>query len=349
MVETKIPPMLAKHTPEIPQDAGWLFEPKWDGFRCIVTFDGENPPYLQSRDLKPLGRYFPELVEGLQKALPGPAVLDGEVVIMGDEGLEFETLQLRIHPAESRVKMLAAQTPSAFVAFDMLGDGGEDLMGTPFGERRARLERYCEAAEPPLYITPATDSAEVAQDWFDRFEGAGFDGVIAKRTADKYQPGKRVMLKIKHLRTADCVVGGFRWNKGEEGKSVGSLLLGLYDDDGVFHHVGHTSSFSAQEKRDLVGFLAPYLTDDENESFGTGRTPGAPSRWTSGKDVSWMRIRPELVCEVTFDYLQGVRFRHAATFKRWRHDKPPEACKFDQFEAVVPYELKAVFEKEPAK
>ena len=251
---------------------------------------------------------------------------------------------LALQRSSNRVRMLAEQTPASYVAFDMLGDGGDDLMKTPFGERRSRLERFFEAAKPPAYLTPCTASAEIAQDWFNRFEGAGFDGVIAKRTSDSYQPGKRAMQKIKHLRTADCVVGGFRWNKGEEDKSVGSLLLGLYSDDGVFHHVGHTSSFSAQEKRDLVAFLAPYLTDDEDESFGTGRTPGTPSRWTSGKDVSWMRLRPELVCEVTFDYLQGARFRHAATFKRWRHDKPPEDCKFDQFEAAVPYELMSVFD-----
>ncbi|MGE3073210.1 MAG: ATP-dependent DNA ligase [Dehalococcoidia bacterium] len=338
-----IAPMLAKLTPEIPDGDGWLYEPKWDGFRCVVTFDGSNPPYLQSRDLKPLGRYFPELVESLRTALPGACVLDGEVVIMGENGLEFESLQLRIHPAESRVRMLAEQTPAAFVAFDMLGEGGDDMKKTPFGERRARLEKFFEQAKPPAYITPCTDSAEIARDWFDRFEGAGFDGVIAKRTSDTYQPGKRVMQKIKHLRTADCVVGGYRWNKGEEGKSVGSLLLGLYSDDGVFQFVGHTSSFSAQEKRDLVGFLEPYVTEQEDEGFGKGRAPGAVSRWSSGKDQSYVKLRPELVCEVTFDYLQGPRFRHASTFKRWRHDKPPEDCKFDQFEAAAPYELMSVF------
>ena len=340
-----IAPMLAKLTPEIPAGGGWLYEPKWDGFRCIVNFDGSNPPYLQSRDLKPLGRYFPELVEGLATALPGPAVLDGEVVILGKDGLEFETLQLRIHPAESRVRMLAEQTPSAFVAFDMLSVGGGNLMGTPFGTRRSRLERYFGGAKPPAYLTPCTDSAETAQDWFERFEGAGFDGVIAKKTSDNYLPGKRAMAKIKHLRTADCVVGGYRWNKGEEGKSVGSLLLGLYSDDGVFQFVGHTSSFSHQEKRDLVAFLAPYVTEQEEEGFGKGRAPGAVSRWSSGKDQSYVKLRPELVCEVTFDYLQGPRFRHASTFKRWRHDKPPEQCRFDQFEAAVPYELMQVFGK----
>jgi ATP-dependent DNA ligase len=336
--------MLAKLTPDIPTGDGWLFEPKWDGFRCIVFFDGSGPPYLQSRDLKPLARYFPELADGLAAALPGPAVLDGEVVIMGPKGLDFDALQMRIHPAESRVRMLARETPAAFVAFDMLRDGADDLLKTPFGERRSRLERYFAGVNPPAYLTPATADRELALDWFDRFEGAGFDGVIAKKLSDTYQPGKRAMAKIKHLRTADCVVGGFRWNRGEEEKSVGSLLLGLHSADGVFQHVGHTSSFSAQEKRDLVQLLAPYRSEDEDESFGQGRTPGAPSRWTGGKDLSWVRLRPELVCEVAFDYLQGNRFRHAATFKRWRTDKPPADCGFDQFEAAVPYELQRVFD-----
>ena len=306
--------MLAKLTPEIPHGSGWLYEPKWDGFRCIVYFDGAKDPYLQSRDLKPLGRYFPEVVAGLREGLPGPAVLDGELVIMG-----------------------------ADVAFDMLGEGGENLMKTPFAERRARLERYFERGQPPAYLTPCTDNAETARDWFDRFEGAGFDGVIAKPAAGAYQPGKRAMAKIKHLRTADCVVGGYRWNKGEEGRSVGSLLLGLYSDDGVFQFVGHTSSFNAQEKRDLVGFLAPYVTEQADEGFGQGRAPGALSRWSAGKDQSYVKLRPELVVEVTFDYLQGPRFRHASTFKRWRTDKAPESCRFDQFEAAAPYELMQVF------
>lgn len=335
--------MLAKLTPEIPDGPGWLYEPKWDGFRCIVSFDGVNDPYLQSRDLKPLGRYFPEVVAGLREGLPGPAVLDGELVIMGANGLEFETLQMRLHPAESRVRMLSQQTPAAFVAFDMLGDGSENLLKTSFGERRARLERFFERAKPPAYLTPCTDDAETARDWFDRFEGAGFDGVIAKPVSGAYQPGKRAMAKIKHLRTADCVVGGYRWNKGEEGRSVGSLLLGLYSEDGVFQFVGHTSSFSAQEKRDLVAFLAPYVTEQEGEGFGQGRAPGAVSRWSAGKDQGYVKLRPELVCEVSFDYLQGPRFRHASTFKRWRTDKPPEACTFDQFEAAAPYELVQVF------
>ncbi len=335
-------PMLAKLTPSIPESGGWLFEPKWDGFRCIVYFDGEQV-YLQSRDLRPLARYFPEVERGLAAALPGPLIADGEIAIFGAHGLEFDTLQLRLHPAASRVNKLAAETPASFVAFDLLADGDEDLRQAPFSERRARMEKLFANVKPPAYMTPATTVPAVAKDWFDRFEGAGFDGVIAKRLDGRYEPGVRSMLKIKHLRTADCVVGGFRWNAGAKGKSVGSLLLGLYSDDGVFHHVGHTSSFKADEKKALVEFLRPYLSEDAEEGFGAGRTPGAPSRWTNGKDLSWVRLRPELVCEVTFDYLQGNRFRHAATFKRWRKDKPPEACRFDQFEAAVPAELAQVF------
>jgi ATP-dependent DNA ligase len=313
-----------------------------------VFFDG-NDIFLQSRDLKPLGRYFPELEAELPNTLPGPSVLDGEVVIALDNALSFDALQMRIHPAASRVKMLSEQTPASFVAFDALVLDGADLSNTPFAERRALLETALKAAEPPLFLTPCTDDPKLAQDWFERFEGAGLDGVIAKGTADAYKPGARAMLKIKHLRTVDCVVGGFRWNRGEEGKSVGSLLLGLYDDKGVFHHVGHTSSFKAAEKKALVEFLAPYHADEDDIGFGKGRTPGEPSRWTGARDMSWVRLRPELVCEVTFDYLQGkagqpgARFRHAATFKHWRTDKPPTQCGFDQIETTPPYELAQIF------
>ena len=337
-----IEPMLAKLTPAIPTGEGWLYEPKWDGFRALVYLHGGSV-YLQSRDSKPLGRYFPELLEALPRLIPGDAVLDGEIVIMGPQGLEFETLQLRLHPAESRVRKLAAETPAAFVAFDLLALGDDDLRAAPFSVRRTRLEELLAAAPPPVHITPATTDSALAQDWFDRFEGAGFDGVIAKRLDGPYQSGARAMAKIKHLRTADCVVGGFRWNRGEDGRSVGSLLLGLYGEDGVFHLVGHTSSFKAEEKRALVAFLEPYRTEDESDGFGGGRTPGGPSRWSQGKDLSWVRLRPQLVCEVTFDYLQGTRFRHAATFKRWRNDRAPESCRFDQFEAAVPMELTQVF------
>lgn len=342
MLQPPIEPMLAKLTAAIPRDGGWLFEPKWDGFRAIA-YVAPDSCYLQSRDGRPLVRYFPELEAALPARLPRPAVLDGEIVIMGPRGLDFEALQLRLHPAASRVAKLAAETPAAFVAFDLLADGEQDLRQAPFAARRARLEALLAGATSPLHITPATADPDVAQDWFERFEGAGFDGVIAKRLDGVYQPGVRAMAKIKHLRTADCVVGGFRWLKGEEGRSVGSLLLGLYDDDGVLHFAGHTSSFSAAEKRALVETLAPYRTGDEADGFGAGRTPGGQSRWTQGKDQAWERLRPELVCEVTFDYLQGPRFRHAAAFKRWRPDKPPAACTFDQLEAAVPAELAEVF------
>ena len=335
--------MLAKLTEAIPEGPGWHYEPKWDGFRCLVFFDGRGV-YLQSRDLKTLGRYFPELEERLVALLPRPLVLDGEIVIMGPNGLDFDALQLRLHPAASRVHKLAAETPSSFVAFDLLADGDEDLRQRPLEERRARLGSALANIAAPVHLTPATRDPAVARDWFDRFEGAGLDGVIAKRLDGSYQPGVRAMAKIKHLRTVDTVVAGYRWNKGEEGRSVGSLLLGLYDEHRVLHHVGHTSSFRADEKRALVQTLAPYVTEDEEAGFGHGRTPGAPSRWSSGKDTSWVRLRPELVCEVTFDYLQGPRFRHAATFRRWRSDKLPEACTFDQLEAVVPTELRHVFE-----
>jgi ATP-dependent DNA ligase len=334
--------MLAKAADQIPAGDGWLYEPKWDGFRALVFFDGDAV-YLQSRDLKPLGRYFPELEAQLPRTLPGPMILDGEIVIARDEALDFEALQMRIHPAESRVRMLAEQTPASFVAFDLLALGEEDLRDVRFGERRAGLTKALAKTKPPVYLTPATDNVATAQNWYERFEGAGLDGVIAKRLDEVYRPGQRSLVKIKHLRTVDCVVGGYRWNRGEEGRAVGSLLLGLHDAAGVFHLVGHTSSFKAQEKRDLVEFLAPYVSQDEDVGFGKGRMPGEPSRWTGDRDMSWVRLRPELVCEVTFDYLQGTRFRHAATFKRWRHDKPPAECTFDQIATTPPYELRQIF------
>ncbi|MBF6600949.1 MAG: ATP-dependent DNA ligase [Dehalococcoidia bacterium] len=337
-----IEPMLAKLTSAIPDGDDWQYEPKWDGFRALVFFDGRDA-YLQSRDLKPLVRYFPELGESLARVLPGPLVLDGEVVIIGEHGLDFDALLLRIHPAESRVRKLAAETPSSFVAFDLLAAGGDALLGQPLSARRARLESALDGVEAPAYLTPVTREMAVARDWFQRFEGAGLDGVVAKRLDDAYHPGARSMLKVKHLRTVDCVIGGFRWNKGEEERSVGSLLLGLYDDGGVLGYVGHTSSFKAAEKRALVETLQPYRTDDESAGFGQGRTPGGPSRWTGDRDVSWQRLRPQLVCEVTFDHLQGERFRHAATFRRWRPDKPPRACTYDQIAAAVPYELQQIF------
>ena len=338
-----LPHMLAKASEAIPAGEGWLYEPKWDGFRCLAYFDGDGL-FLQSRDLKPLGRYFPELEAGLKQTLPGPVILDGEIVIATDHGLDFDALQMRIHPAESRVRMLAEATPTSFVAFDLLAEAGEDLRATPFATRRERLVSLVGSLGPPVFLTPSTADRDLALDWFERFEGAGLDGVIAKRVDEVYKPGARGWLKIKHLRTVDCVVGGFRWNRGEEGRSVGSLLLGLYDAGGTLHHVGHTSSFKAAEKRELVGFLQPYIDADSVDGFGQGRTPGEPSRWTGGRDMTWTRLRPELVCEVTFDYLQGDRFRHAATFRRWRTDKPPNECDFEQIATTPPFELQQIFQ-----
>lgn len=342
--EPPIEPMLAQLRDTIPDGDGWIYEPKWDGFRAIIFYDGREA-YLQSRDLKPLARYFPELKGGLESALPAPCILDGEIVIVTGGGLDFDALLTRIHPAESRVRMLAAETPSSFVAFDLLAEGSEDLRASPFAERRARIERFLGEAAPPVYLTPATRDRKLASKWFEKFEGAGLDGVVAKPAAEPYRPGVRSMAKVKHLRTADCVIGGFRWGKNAEGTSAGSLLLGLYDDAGVLHHVGHTSSFTAAQRRDLVTTLRPLMTDDESEGFGRGRTPGGPSRWNAGRDVSWVRVRPALVCEVSFDHLQGDRFRHATTFVRWRPDKPPEACTYDQLETTPPYEIRKIFRR----
>jgi len=347
-IKPPIEPMLAKLTSEIPDaDGGWIYEPKWDGFRALVFFDGTDA-YIQSRDLKPLNRYFPELQAGFERSLKRPMVLDGEVIIVADGRLNFDALQMRIHPAESRVRKLAEETPASFVAFDLLADGDVDLRKTPFGERRERMVALVGESREPAHVTPATVDRGEAQRWFETFEGAGLDGIIAKRLDMPYLPGQRAMLKIKHLRTADCVIGGFRWYKDSVGKAVGSLLLGLYDDGGVLHHVGHTSSFKADEKRALVDKLRPHITD-EDVGFGPGRTPGEPSRWTGKKDLSWVRLRPELVCEVAFDHLQGDRFRHAATFLRWRTDKPPEACTFEQIEETPAYEFLKIFEKQRRK
>lgn len=340
--EPPLEPMLAKIATGVPAQPGWRYEPKWDGFRAIVFYDGKDA-YLQSRDKKPLARYFPELQTGLEAILPGPAVLDGEVVIMGPHGLDFDALQLRIHPAASRVKMLAAETPSSFVAFDLLALGARDLRREPFAARRDELESYAGEAEAPLFLSPSTADEAVAQDWFERFEGAGFDGVIARPESSIYRPGERAMAKIKHARTADCVVGGFRWLKDHEGVAIGSLLLGLYDRKGILHFVGHTSSFKADQKRELAQALAEFVTGDESAGFGKGRTPGGLSRWSGTRDSSWVRLRPELVCEVRYDQLQGNRFRHASTFLRWRPDKAPEECVYSQLAAIPPAELLAIF------
>jgi ATP-dependent DNA ligase len=347
--------MLAKAVDDLPADDGWLFEPKWDGFRALVFRDGDEV-YTQSRDLKPLDRYFPELAAPLRAALPDRCVLDGEIVIARDGTLDFEALLLRIHPAESRVRMLADTSPASFVAWDLLALDDEDLRAVPQGERRARLEGLLRDAKPPIHLTPATRDRATAADWFDRFEGAGLDGVIAKRLDGRYQPGKRAMLKIKHQRTADCVVAGFRWHKNGPGTHIGSLLLGLYDEAGTLSHVGITSSFSWDRRATLVAELAPLRDDAMNGHPWSGwaewaaeleasgqRVPGATSRWNRGKDLSWEPLRPERVAEVAYDHLQGTRFRHATTFKRWRPDKPPQACRYDQLEATAPFELSRIF------
>ena len=335
--------MLAKAALQLPQGEKWLYEPKWDGFRALVFFDGEEIR-LQSRDLKPLNRYFPELEAELKLVLPSPAILDGEIVIATGTGLDFDALQMRIHPTDSRVQLLAKEAPASFVAFDLLALGQEDLRSEPFAKRRQLLVETLSTVKPPVYLTPATNDRTLAADWFERFEGAGLDGVVAKINEERYKPGQRSWLKIKHKRSLDCVVGGFRWNRGDEGSSVGSLLLGLFDSSGVLHHVGHTSSFKAKEKRDLATKLAEFVSDDSTEGFGRGRTPGEPSRWTGGRDMSWVRLRPNLVCEVSFDQLQGDRLRHASTFQRWRLDKSPSECTYDQIAIVPPFELAQIFQ-----
>ena len=348
-------PMLAKAADSLPVGDGWLFEPKWDGFRAIVFRDGDET-FIQSRDLKPLDRYFPELAEPLRAALPERSVVDGEIVIARDGALDFEALLLRIHPAATRVRLLAAESPASFVAWDLLALDDQDLRTVPQGERRARLETVLAAGEPPIHLTPATRDRVLAADWFDRFEGAGLDGVVAKALDAPYQPGKRAMMKVKHQRTADCVVAGFRWHKNGPGTHVGSLLLGLHDGDGTLHHVGVTSSFSWDRRAALVEELEPLRRDAldghpwsgwadwaaEAEAAGQ-RVPGATSRWNRGKDLSWEPLRPERVVEVAYDHLQGSRFRHGTTFVRWRPDKPPAACRYDQLETTPAFELARIF------
>jgi ATP-dependent DNA ligase len=355
ILEPPIEPMLAKPAPELPAGDGWLFEPKWDGFRAIAFRDGDRL-YLQSRDLRPFDRYFPDLAAPLRAILPAQSVVDGEIVIATDEGLDFNALQLRLHPAVSRVAKLAAETPAAFVAFDLLAEGDLDLRSRPQAERRVRLEAALARADGRVHLTPCTRDRAVAQEWFHRFEGAGLDGVIAKHETTTYQPGKRVMLKIKHVRTADCVVAGFRWHKTGPGELVGSLLLGLYDDDGALHHVGVTSSFTTVMRRQLAKELEP-LRKQALEGHpwrewaealeGSPRMPGATSRWSQGKDLSWEPLRVGRVCEVAYDHLQGDRFRHAATFLRWRPDKQPAECRYDQLEVTPPAELAEIFGRAP--
>ncbi len=344
-------PMLAKSTPELPDapEGDYWFEPKWDGFRCIVFRDGDEIE-LGSRNDRPLTRYFPELLDPLRAALPERCVVDGEVVVAGPGGLDFDALQQRIHPAASRVDLLATETPASFVAFDLLALGDDDLLTTPLAERRRLLEEALADVEPPLHLTPGTFDRGVATDWFSRFEGAGLDGVMAKAADGVYQPNKRTQLKVKHLRTADCVVGGFREHKSGDGP--GSLMLGLYDEEGRLHNLGVASSFSAARRGELRGELAPYVAADlaghpwggwadaeAHASSTTGRLPGATSRWNAKKDLSFTPLRPELVVEVAYERVDNGRFRHTARFQRWRPDKDPASCTFEQLEVVPPLEL----------
>ena len=334
-----------------PPKGNWLFEPKWDGFRAIIFRAGDEL-LIQSRDSKPLDRYFPELRAPLLAHLPDRCVLDGEIVIAAPHGLDFDALSQRIHPAASRVKLLAEQTPASVVFFDLLAVGDEDLRGHPFEDRRARLEALLSNARPPLHITPATHDRSQAEEWFLRFEGAGLDGVMAKATASPYEPDKRTMLKIKHERDCDCVVAGFRWHKRGENTLVGSLLLGLHDSEGRLQHVGTCASFTEAKRRELVEFLAPFRESAAanhpwaawgGENTEGSRMPGAQSRWSGSKDLSWELLRPELVAEVAYEHMQGNRFRHLAHFRRWRPEKAPADCTYAQLEVVPAEELQLLF------
>ena len=343
--------MLAKRVDAIPATGDWAFEPKWDGFRVLVFRDGDEL-LLQSRDTKPLNRYFPEVVEFLLAQLPQQCVLDGEIVIASDGRLDFDALQLRVHPAASRVKMLAETTPASVVFFDLLSVGDRDYTTAPYSERRAELERVLAQASASVHLTPSSLDRTEAQSWFERFEGAGLDGVIAKPLAGAYTPDKRTMLKIKHERDCDCVVAGFRWHKDGEGTAIGSLLLGLFDDAGVLQSVGVCASFTMAKRKELVAFLAPYRESalEGHPWAGWGkansvgdRMPGAASRWNRDKDLSWEPLRPELVVEVAYEHMQGDRFRHMSQFRRWRTDKPIRECTYAQLEVVAPEELSSIF------
>jgi ATP-dependent DNA ligase len=348
-VKPPVEPMLAKLADELPVGR-YLYEPKWDGFRAIV-FRGTDEVYIQSRDARPLDRYFPELHDALLERLPKNSVVDGEIVIATARGLDFDALQLRLHPAASRTEKLAKETPSSFIAFDLLAAEGRDLMTTPQAARRAALEELLGKVKRPVYLTPYTPDRAIALDWLTRFEGAGLDGVIAKLESGTYLPGKRAMIKVKHARTADCVVAGFRWYKSGK-DAIGSLLLGLYDKSGVLQHVGVTSSFTMAMRRQLVKELAPLRKNAMEDhpwrewagaAAESSRMPGSQSRWSAGKDLSWEPLRIERVCEVKYDHMQGDRFRHAAFFQRWRPDKRPQDCRYDQLEVTTPYELERVF------
>jgi ATP-dependent DNA ligase len=347
--------MLAKRASELPLGGTWIFEPKWDGFRALVFRDGDEI-LIQSRDAKSLNRYFPELLEELRVQLPARCAFDGEIVVARNGALDFEALQLRIHPAASRVALLAREIPASIVLFDVLCEGDRDLRGIAFQERRLKLESLLSSIVPPVHLTPATNDLSLAADWFRRFEGAGLDGVIAKSISGTYEPNKRVMVKVKHERDCDCVVAGFRWHKNSEHTAVGSLLLGLFDHSNALQHVGVCASFTDKVRRELVEQLAPYRRDalvahpwkDWAQHGATNgesehRKPGAQSRWSQGKDLSWEPLRPELVVEVAYDHMQGSRFRHTAQFRRWRTDKQPSDCTYAQLEVVPAQELEEIF------
>ncbi|WET82288.1 ATP-dependent DNA ligase [Amycolatopsis sp. QT-25] len=345
-----VKPMLAKAVHELPRTPGLRYEPKWDGFRCVVFRDGDEV-VLGSRNDRPLTRYFPELVDLLKDALPERCVVDGEIVLVTEGGLDFEALQLRLHPAASRVTKLAAETPASFVVFDLLALDDRDLTPEPFGERRKLLENVVDTKFARVHLTPLSEDPDLAQDWFTRFEGAGFDGVMAKPADAPYEQDKRVMWKVKHQRTADCVVAGFRWHK--DGAGVGSLLLGLYDDEGVLNHVGVATSFTAARRRELVDELAPLRENaleshpwrewaEAHEEAG-GRLPGAGSRWAPKKDLSWEPVRIEWVAEVRYEHVEGTRFRHGGRLVRFRPDREPASCTYAQLEEVPPAELATMF------
>lgn len=331
--------MLAGVQPHLPVGGGWEYEPKWDGFRTVAHRTGDRVDLI-SRGARPMTRYFPEVLDGFRQLSRDPVVLDGELIVVGRDGLDFEALQLRIHPAQSRVDLLSHTIPALYVAFDLLAEGDEDLRELPLEVRRGRLERLLEGVEPPILLTPYTRDPELGRRWFEEFEGAGLDGVIAKEWSQPYLPGRRGWVKVKHQRTADCVVIGFRWSSDRS--SLGSLLLGLYDDGGTLHYVGHTSSFDAQTRRELLSRLLPLRIEPSHE--GRGRMPGGPSRWSRGRETEWEALRPELVCEVAYDKLQSAdRFRHAAGFLRWRPDKLPAQCTFDQIGSVASFDVQAIF------
>ncbi|MGE0221238.1 ATP-dependent DNA ligase [Mycolicibacterium sp.] len=338
-----VAPMLSKSVAEIP--AGASYEPKWDGFRTILFRDGDEVE-LGSRNERPMTRYFPELVEAARAELPPRCVVDGEIVIAADQALDFEALQLRLHPAASRVRMLAAQTPASFIAFDLLALGDTDLTGLPFSQRRAALVEALAGVGPVIHVTPATRDLATARRWFDEFEGAGLDGVIAKPLDGRYEPDKRTMFKIKHQRTADCVVAGYRLHKSGA-DAVGSLLLGLYDDDGSLASVGVIGAFPMARRRELFVELAPLVTSFDEHPWNWAahvdpevvRRYGGGSRWNAGKDLSFVPLRPERVVEVRYDHMEGRRFRHTAQFNRWRPDRDPSSCTYEQLEQPVTFRL----------